>query len=250
VSVIRVNRLSLSVLALGMSVALGAHAEGERLIDSTRIHLSDVSQDYDADIAALDLGPAPPPGNTRTLPKSEVEAQLRAAGADASKLHMARNVVFRSASRRWSGDELKTLLEPSLSAALPHGVTLRTLKYSHPLVTSPKITVGDAHFPKLPKREGELTVTATVDLRQDEVVVLRVPVTMVVDISEEATRPALPRGSRVSVVIEHGGARVSAVALSMSDAELGDVTLFRITSTQRVLRARLESQDTARVVEQ
>lgn len=246
----KVSPLSIPVLGLCLALSHGAHAESERLIDSARVHLSDVSQDFEGDLATLDLGPAPPPGNTRTLPRSEVEAQLRAAGADVRQLHMPRSLVFRSAARHWSTEEWKTLLEPSLSTALPHGVTLRALKYSHPLVTSPKITVGDAHLPKLPKHEGELTVTATVDLRQEDIVVLRVPVTLVIDISEEATRPALPRGSRVSVVIEHGGARVSAVALSMSDAELGDVTSFRVASTQRVLRARLETLDTARVVEQ
>lgn len=245
-----VSRFSIPVLGLCLSLSHGAHAESERLIDGTRVHLSDVSQDFDGDVAELDLGPAPPPGNTRTLPRSEVEAQLRAAGADASKLHMPRSLILRSAARHWSGEDLRALLEPGLSSALPHGVTLRTLKYLHPLVTSPKITVGDAHFPKIPKHQGEFTLTATVDLRQDDIVVLRVPVTVVVEVSEEATRPALLRGSRVSVVIEHGGARVSAVALSMSDAELGDITFFRVASTQRVLRARLESADTARVVEQ
>jgi Chaperone for flagella basal body P-ring formation len=246
---VSLKHLTFPVLALAMSFSARVDAQAELTIDSPRVHLSDVSQDFDGEIARLDLGPAPPPGNTRTLPRAEVEEELRAAGEDTKKLHMPRNVVIRSASRRWSGEELKALLEPSLSAALPHGIRVRQLKYSRALLTSPKITVGDVHLPKIPKHEGELTLTATVDLRQDDVVVLRVPVTLIVDVSVEATRPALSRGSRVSVVIEHGGARVSAVALAMSDAELGDVTLFRVASTQRVLRARLETPETARVVE-
>jgi hypothetical protein len=245
-----VNHFSFPILALALSVSLGAHAETERTIDSPRVHLSDVSQDFDGEIAALDLGPAPPPGNTRTLPRSEVEEQLRAAGEDTKKLHMPRSVVIRSAARRWSAEELKALLAPRLVAALPRGVQLRQLKYSRPLVTSPRVVVGDVHFPKIPKREGELTLTATVELRQDDIVVSRVPVTVIVDVGVEATRPALSRGSRVNVVIEHGAARVSAVAQALSDVELGDVTLFRVASTQRVLRARLETPDTARVVEQ
>lgn len=244
------NRFTLLLLALTMCVSPAVRAEPELMIDSPRVHLSDVSRDFDGEIAALDLGPAPPPGNTRTLPRSEVEEQLRAAGEDTKKLHMPRNLVIRSAARRWSSDEVKAMLEPTLSAALPHGIQLRQLKYSRPLVSSPRISVGEVHFPKFPKREGETTITATIELRQDDVVVLRLPVTVIVDISADATRPLLSKGSRVSVVIEHGGARVSAVALSMSDAELGDIALFRVASTQRVLHARVESADTARVVEQ
>ncbi len=245
-----VTRFTLSVAAIALSVSLPASAEGERTVDSARVHLSDVSDGFEGEIAGLDLGAAPPPGSTRTLPRSEVEAEIRAAGGDTSRLRMPRSLLIRSASRRWSGHELEDMFEPPLSAALPHGVTLRQVKYSHSLVTSPKITVGYAHIPKLPKHEGELTVTATVDLRQEDAVVARVPVTVVLDIGLEATRPMMEKGSRVSVVIDHGGARVSAVALSMSDADLGDIILFRVTSTQRVLRGRVASSDTADVVEQ
>lgn len=244
------NRLRLSTLAATLCLSLPAHAQAERTIDRTRIHLSDVSEGFDGELAALDLGAAPTPGNSRTVPRSEVEAQLRAAGEDTKKLHMPASIVIRSAARRFSGAELTSLFQPQLAAALPRGISLRQLKLTRTLVASPSVTVGEAHFPKIPKHEGELTVTATVELRQGDEVVARVPVTAIIDVSREATRPALERGARVNVVIEHGGAKVSALALSMSDAELGEIILFRVASTQRVLHARVESADSARVVEQ
>jgi hypothetical protein len=240
----------MSIAAVLLSVSLPASAEGERTVEGARVHLRDVSDGFEGEIAELDLGAAPPPGNTRTLPRAEVEAQIRAAGGDSAKLRMPRSLLIRSASRRWSAQEIEDMFEPPLTAALPRGVTLRQVKYSHSLVTSPKITVGDARIPKLPKHAGELTVTATVDLRQEDAVVARIPVTVVVDIGLEATRPMMEKGARVTVVIDHGGARVSAVALSMSNADLGEVILFRVTSTQRVLRGRVASSDTADVVEQ
>jgi hypothetical protein len=104
---------------------------------------------------------------------------------------------------------------------LPFGLTFKTAKLNRSLVTSPSVVIGDAHFPKFPKREGELTLTATVDLLQDGKTVLRVPVTIVVLVTEAATHAAASKGARVNLVIEHGAARVSALATALSDTELG-----------------------------
>ena len=232
------------------ALCLPAYAESERTIDGTRIVLKDVSDGYDeGELAALDLGPAPPPGSSRLLSRSEVEEQLRAAGDDAKSLRMPSALRVKSAAKRWSPEELRAAVTPRLMAALPPGLSFKTAKFSRAIVTSPSVTIGDAHFPKFPKRTGELTLTASVDLQQDGATVLRVPVTVVVVISEAATRPAASKGSRVNLVIEHGPARVTALATSLSDIELGGLGLFRVASTQRVLRARLLSADSAQVVE-
>jgi len=235
---------------LTCAVALPAFAESERTIDGSRIVLKDVSDGYDeGDLAGLDLGPAPPPGSSRLLSRAEVEEQLRAAGDDAKSLRMPSALRVKSAAKRWSTDELQQAVTPRLMAALPLGLTFKSAKLSRPLVTSPSVTIGEAHFPKFPKRTGELTLTASVDLQQDGATVQRLPVTVVVVISEAATRPAASKGARINLVIEHGPARVTALATALSDTELGAVGLFRVSSTQRVLRARLTSADSAQVVQ-
>ncbi|MET0792545.1 MAG: hypothetical protein ABW061_13570 [Polyangiaceae bacterium] len=235
---------------LASSVALSASAELERTIDSARIHLSDISDGYDdGELASLDLGPAPPPGNSRLLSRSEVEDQLHAAGDDAKNLRMPSSLRVKSASKRWSADELREALTPKLLAGLPLGLKFKSSKLNRALVTSPSIQVGQAHYPKFPKREGELTLTAIVDMMQDGVTVLRVPVTVVVLVTEAATRPAAAKGARINLVIEHGPARVTALATALSDTELGGLGSFRVVSTQRVLRARLVGPDSALVVE-
>ena len=245
------NKFTLLIaLSLTTSVSSPLWAETLRTIDSSRIHLSDVSDGYDEGaLASLDLGPAPPPGNSRLLSRSEVSDQLRAAGDDARSLRMPNAVRVRSAAKRWSPDELRDVFTPKVVEALPPGVTFKSSKFGRALVTSPNVSVGPVHVPKFPKRVGELTLTVTVDLVQDDVTVLRVPVTVVVWISEAATRPAASKGARVTLVIEHGLARVTALATALSDTELGAFGSFRVAATQRVLRARLLTADSAEVVQ-
>jgi hypothetical protein len=241
---------SVFAFLLASAFSLSASAELERTIDGTRIHLADVSDGYDeGDLAHLDLGPAPPPGNSRLLSRGEVENQLRAAGDDAKSLRMPSALRVKSAAKRWSPEELREAVTPRLLAALPFGLTFKAAKLTRSLVTSPSVVIGEVHYPKFPKRVGELTLTATVDLQQEGITVARVPVTVVVLVTDAATHAAASKGARVKLVIEHGPARVSALATALSDTELGALGLFRVVSTQRVLRARLSSPDSAQVVE-
>src|SRR6478736_6483641 len=208
-------KLPIIPFLLASAFCLPAYAESERTIDGSRIVLKDVSDGYDeGELASLDLGPAPPPGSSRLLSRVEVEEQLRAAGDDAKSLRMPSALRVKSAAKRWSTEELREAVTPRLMAALPPGLTFKAAKLSRPLVTSPSV-----------------------------------PVTVVVVISEAATRPAANKGARVNLVIEHGPARVTALATALSDTELGAVGLFRVSTTQRVLRARLLSADSAQVVE-
>lgn len=244
------TRLTLLALLLATGLASSANAEALYTIDSTRIHLSDVSDGYDeGELSTLDLGPAPPPGASRLLSRSEVLDQLHAAGDEGKSLRMPQSLRVKSASKRWSASELSAALTPKLIEALPVGLKFKGTKFNRDLVTGPSVTIGAVHFPKFPKREAELTLTVTVDLQQDDVTVLRLPVTVVVLVTELATRPAASKGARINLIIEHGGARVTALAAALSDTELGAVASFRVASTQRVLRARLLSTDTAQVVE-
>jgi flagella basal body P-ring formation protein FlgA len=244
------HKLSVCGFLLATSFALAAAAEQSQTIDSARIHLCDVSDGYDnSDLAGLDLGPAPPPGNSRLLSRTEVSDQLRAAGDDAKNLRMPNALRVRSAAKRWTSDELRDALTPKIVAVLPLGVDFRSSKLNRSIVTSPRVKIGEAHLPRIPKHVGELTLTATVDLVQDDVTVMRVPITVVVQVTEVATQPAAAKGTRVNLVIEHGGARVTALAIAMSDTELGATGSFRVASTQRILRARLLSPDSAQVVE-
>jgi len=244
------QRFAPFAFVLVSSLSLSAHAEAEHTISGARIHLRDVTRGYDAgELASLDLGPAPPPGNSRLLTRSEVMEQLRAAGDDAGSLRMPSVLRIKSAAKRWSPEELREALTPKVIEALPPGLIFKASKFTRSILTSPSATVGAAHFPRFPKREGELTLTVTVDLLEDDVTALRVPLTVVVQVTAAAILPAASKGARVNLIIEHGSTRVSALATALSDTELGGVGLFRVMNTQRVLRARLFTPDSAMVVE-
>ena len=76
----------------------------------------------------------------------------------------------------------------------------------------------------------------------------RVPVTLVLELSHEAAAPTLAKGARVDLVIARGATRISASGVALDDAELGEVKSFRVSSTGKVLRARLDSPTLAVVV--
>jgi flagella basal body P-ring formation protein FlgA len=50
------------------------------------------------------------------------------------------------------------------------------------------------------------------------------------------------------LVIERGAASVSASAVALGDGDVGDVVSFKVETTQKVLRGRIETRERARVV--
>jgi Chaperone for flagella basal body P-ring formation len=243
------TRAGISGFVFATWLSTTASAEAERVVDGLRIELADITDAYSGDLSHLDLGAAPPPGSSRLIERAEVETELRRAGADPRALRMPRVLRVKSAAKHWSAEELKRTFEPALEKAMPRGVKLVRSTLTRGVVTSPRALVGQAHLPPLPKQAGPLTVTATAELRVEDVIVARVPITLGLEVSAEGAAPFMEKGARVTVVIEHGAARVSALAVALADAELGEVAQFRVTSTSRVVRARVEASDSARVVE-
>lgn len=244
-----VFRLFQTTLGLSLVLTFGvAHAEPKRVIESARVRLGDVAQTKDPELSAIDLGPAPPPGNSRLFAKRDVLRVLAAFGAETRNVSMPSSVRIVSAGRRFTPKELEQLVDTQVRDSLPAGVSLKTLRVSRPLLASPQIEVGDVRVPRLVRRAGESTVTASVDLLHEGEVALRLPVTLIVELSEQAAAPLVRKGARVDLVIARGPARISATAVALEDADAGDVRSFRVSSTSKVLRARVESATLATVV--
>jgi hypothetical protein len=243
-----VRRILHTVLCAALVATAPAHAEPKRVLSSSRVRLADIAQTSDPDLAELDLGPAPPPGSSRLFARDEVLLLLKSFGASPAKISMQQTVRVSSAARRFTPRELGELVEPSLRAALPAGVTLKELRVSRPLLASPRVEVGEVRIPRMLRRAGDATLTASVDLMHEGSVAHRLPVTLQVVMSEEAAAPLIRKGARVDLVIARGPARISASAVALDDADLGDVRSFRVSSTHKVLRARVESSTLALVV--
>lgn len=241
-------RLTALLLGLGLSLVNGAAADPTRIIEGARIRLGDLADTSDAELADVDLGAAPPAGSSRLFARDELLNALRAQGLDVTQVRLPKSVRVTSAGRRFTPADLRALVEPRVRAALPAGVSLSDLRVSRGLLASPRLEVGHVRVPKLVRREGSLTVTASVDLIHEGSVAARVPVRLELLLSQEAAKPLVRKGSRIDLLIQRGQARISASGVALDDAELGQTRSFRVSSTNKVLRARIESPTLAVVV--
>lgn len=240
--------LHVSALCATLLVSLPGFAEELRMIDGARIRLADIAEVESDELAEVDLGPAPPPGSSRLLSRDEVLRELRAQGLEPRRLKFPASVRVGSAARRYTPTDLSSMIQPGVEAALPYGVKLKQLRNLRPINASPRLQLGKVHLPKLPRRAGPLSLTVTVELVRGQDVMQRVPVTLELDISEQAAQPVIRRGARLDLVIQRGSARISAAGTALDDGELGQVVSFKVSTTQRVLRARIESASAASVV--
>ena len=242
------RRAILLNLCAMLTLASAALAEPVRLIDSSRVRLADLTDGVNAELGEVDLGPAPPPGASRLFAREDLRRELRAQGLDATRLQLPEVVRVLSASRRFSPSEIAALVRAPLIRGLPAFVSLKELRITRGIVASPRITVGEMHVPKVARRPGAATLTASVELLRDGEVSSRLPVTLIVEVSERAATPPVDRGARIDLVILRGSARISAAGIALEAAEIGDVASFKVSSTHRVLRARVESATRALVV--
>jgi hypothetical protein len=238
----------LRISALLLLLAAPGQAQSERVIDAARIRLGDVFPEAPGVVHDVDLGPAPAPGNSRLLSRQEIERQLRDAGRSPSVLRVPASIRVTSAAKRWTVAELETLVEPAIERALPRGARLSKIRVRKGYALSPRAEVGRVTIGKLPKREGSYQTTAMVELVTDRETSVRLPVSVELELGSLATQSVLEKGGTVHLVIERGAARVSAVGIALAAGDVGDVVQFKVQNTHKVLRGRIESRTTAKVV--
>lgn len=241
--------MRLRAAALLVLLPVAAWADTVRTVDHARLRLDDVAPSAPRAIATVDLGPAPPPGASRVVSRADVALRVRSAGQDPSKLKMPAAVRVVGAARRISIDELATLARPTIEKALPQGVTLSKVEPAREIVVPPLATVSTATVPKLPRQKGFFKSTAMVELTSENVPVASIPVSVLLDIGEQAAQPDVPRGKRVNLVIDRGGIRVIASAVTLVDANLGDAANVQVAATGRILKAKLTGRDEAEVMD-
>jgi len=239
---------ALTVGAL-LAAPLPAGAETVVNIVTRTVHVSDLDPGAPADIGGIELGRAPPPGGSHLFQRKDIVERVREAGSDPKRLSMPPSVRIVSTAERWNPAEFAARAEGSVRANLPPGVTLVKLGALQGVVVPPGTLVSSAR-PVIPKRVGRHELTLMAELRADDETVARSPLRLVVEVSEEALAPALRKGDRITLVVDQGNARIGASAMTMSDANVGDTIYCKITSTGKVLRARVTSRDIGTVVAQ
>jgi hypothetical protein len=236
-------------LVFALALPLSAGAEPTLSIDHARILAGDVVKSAPPGVADIDLGPAPPPGGNRLLTRSEIEIMLRQRGVDITKLSIPASLRIVGAAKRLSPAELTTLITPIILQDLPPGVALTKLQPSYDVVVPPSATVGSVEIPRHPRQKGPFRTTANVQMVADGSVVARIPVPIVLEISEAAARPDVARGTRIGLVIDRRSLRIMTQGACLLDANIGDVVNVLVVPTNRVVKAKITSRDEAHMVE-
>jgi len=226
------------------------HAEQVRTVHGPRILLSDVVTDAPADWAGLDFGPAPAPGASRLVTRSEVQSRLRRLGRDPSALSIPESVRLVGSGKEVAPTELATMASSVLRGALPAGVTLISVDPApHPVLVPEGAAVTAALVPQLPRRAGRARVTVTVELSEQGHVAARVPLSVTVEIGEQAARPDVPKGTALRLLLTRGAIVITAPGVVLSDANVGDTVRAVIRPTGKTVRVVVTSAQEGKVVD-
>lgn len=235
-------------LLLSMVPAL-SWADTARTIEHARVRVADVVTDAPDDVAAVDLGPAPPPGGSRVVARFEVEDRIRSAGFETAQLRIPQAVRLVGASRRIAPPELNELCSSELVKVLPAGVTVVKADAAREIVVTPGATVRQVKVPRPPRQKGPFRTTATLEFQSDGEIVARAAIAVTLDVSEKGAQADVGRGRRLTVFIQKKGIRVSTTGVAQADANVGDVVHVQVAPTGRVIKALLKSNEEAEVVD-
>jgi hypothetical protein len=234
---------------LALAFPLTASADVSHTVDHARILVKDVLASPPSGVADIDLGPAPPPGGSRLVTRDEIQTHLRERGVDVARLVIPASVRIIAASRRIGTAELAELARPAIELKLPPGVLLTKAQPTYEIVVPPTATVRAAELPRPPRQKGSFKSTATIELVSENEVVAKVPIPVVLEVSEDAARPDISRGGKLGLIIDHQSVRISTQGSLMADANIGDTVSVLVVSTGRVVKARIVTRDEAQVVD-
>lgn len=243
-------RASSFLAALVACAALSgpAGAETRVSVSGSSIRVSDIDPGVAPELADIDLGRAPPPGSSRLLSQKEIRLRLREAGADPARVSVPKVVRVETAAERWKPEEVAVRADAAVRAALPAGVTLVKLAARQGVLVPPGTTVASAK-PVVPRSVGRHDITLVAELRRDDEVVARAPLSLTVEVGPDAFAPVVRKGDRMTIVVEHGNARVGATAVALGDANQGDAIWFKVLATGKTIKARVASREVGMVVD-
>lgn len=207
--------------------------------------LSDLLPTAPQGLARLEIGNAPPPGRSRTFTLDEIATRLRARGVAASTLKLPAQIIVSTRARTFSRDELESLVDEPVRAALPSGISLDSIRVSRGRLLPPGIHVGQVRLPRFVPREGQQLQTGTVEILWGQKVLQRLVVQMSVTVSTAVAAQHVKRGSSVTLSIRRGAVQISALAQTLSASSVGESVSVRVGVTKKVLTARLVSPSRA-----
>lgn len=244
---------ALLALSLATLTFLGdVHAKPavpERSLSKPRVVLSDVLPDAPAELAGIDLGPAPAPGSTRLIKREEL---VEALPKDApKKLKLPEAVRISRKTQKLGPVDLEQLSSDAIArVTLPRGVTVIGFHPKQSVTVPAGRDSVRIELPKLPRREGKLTTNATLTLLQGESELAKITVAVELKLGPEAAIPDVKKGGKVTLVIRRGLVEIHASASANHDADVGEPIAVTIADSGKVLKGRLSSADPPTVMEE
>jgi hypothetical protein len=247
----RVHHLGL-LAALVLPATLGTHAAVAApprtvTVATPRVHLSDVVVAAPADLADLDLGPAPPVGGSRLITKEDLQA---AVGARADKLTLPAATRVTRKVKSLSAKELEKIVQRATAEQpLPKHAALVAVRPPKSFDVADGYERIELTAPKLPRRAGPLTVTVSLRFVRGDEQLGQIDLPCDLSLPKEATIPDVAQRQTLDLTIERGLVEIRTTATANVDGDVGDLIPVTL-SAGKVLHARLIDKSTAEVVEE
>ena len=196
---------------LALLLPLTAAADTARTIDHARILVKDVLLQAPAGVGEIDLGPAPPPGGSRLVTRDEIQTHLARARCRRGPPDHPAVGALRCGRKAHLADRVRNLGDSrhrtkAPSRHHPHQSAAPPTKWWSPRA----LRCGPPSSPRPPRAKRELQVRRPPSSSCPTVtVVAKVPVPVVLEVSEDAARPDVPRGGHVGLTIDHRSVRIS-----------------------------------------
>ncbi len=191
------------------------------------------------ELGALELGPAPRPGATRVVRRSEVLSALRRAGRETRGLSIPRSTRVRREARR---------IEPAALQELAHDAVARSVAPCRlsrlEIASGATVAMGDLDISAegtAPQRSGSRNVMVVLRVGGREV---RVPARTEVTCPAPVIRP----GARVRIIARFGAVEASSPGTAAQPGRVGDIIRVRNPRHGRSIRARVIDAHTVEVV--
>ncbi len=217
-----------------------ARERNDIAIESERVTLAMILPALEGtDLGALDLAPAPLPGESRVIRASDIKAKLHESGRDARGLAIPRSVRVVRHAHTLAAAELDDLAKKALSARVaPCSVT--------ELSTLTPLTIAEGPFEleaeATPRKVSGRTHAALI-VRQGERT-QRLSVQAVVSCPEPVVMP----GAELKLIAVSGAVRVSAPAVAQQPGRIGDEIRVTNQITKKSLKARVLDAQSAEVI--
>lgn len=237
----------LSAFFAAGSVVAPASAKGipTVLVATPRVSLGQIMPKLEDELAEIDLGPAPAPNGTRVITRKHIEDILEEENVQGVS-GIPKSVRVQREMQVLSNTEITKLTEEGIAArGLKKGITLTSVKAP----TRVKVAAGwDAvhvRVPKSPRRKGKWATTAMLNFEASGERVARISIPVTFELTEEATRPDIEKGSALTLTVKRGRVQVSIKAHAGEDADVGDTFPVQLRPSGRLIRAKLVSPQRA-----